>query len=220
MRKFRLDKEDLERDLEACCVEVVDQISPIHRQLAPDCFNNMGLFSDFGCRLDTGISGTDKIYSGATCVVDFCAHAHHDNSNMVGGCTAIVTLTKPENRDCQAVADEQLHCLPLFRPADLIPESVDGLDILAHVKKETADGGHMGGVAFSLPHGSLLLEVAKHELHATTAVRNPDRQNPTRIGLVFYQHINLHLPNHGQEAVIVGDKKAEMVERRVYTVCW
>ena len=28
-----------------------------------------------------------------------------------------------------------------------------------------------GKVAFSLPHGSLVLEVARHEVHATTAVR-------------------------------------------------
>ena len=66
-----------------------------------------------------------------------------------------------------------------------------------------------GGVAFSLPHGSLLLEVAKHELHATTALIQPDRCNPTRIGLVYYQHVNLHLPGHGAEAVLAGDSRAE-----------
>ncbi len=29
-----------------------------------------------------------------TCMLDFCAHVHKDDNNMVGGCTAIVTLTK------------------------------------------------------------------------------------------------------------------------------
>jgi hypothetical protein len=45
--------------------------------------------------------------------------------------------------------------------------------------------------------------VAKHELHATTALRNPDRTNPCRIGLVFYQHRGLHYPHHGAEVFIV-----------------
>ncbi|RXG70840.1 Methylcytosine dioxygenase TET3 [Armadillidium vulgare] len=55
----------------------------------------------------------------------------------------------------------------------------------------------IGGVSIALSHRSVLFEYAKHELHATTALKVPDRRDPKRVSLIFYHHKSLIYRNHG-----------------------
>ena len=70
-----------------------------------------------------------------------------------------------------------------------------------------------GGLALRLTHGSLLFEVARRELHATTALKKPNRLSPTRLACVFYQHRNLNFASHGKE---IHDERARHRNLRDY----
>jgi hypothetical protein len=138
-----------EEELEEVCHQLAEQVAPLHRLLAPDSFNNMTLFEEAAvdCRLGRQ---PGRPYSGITTVVDFCAHSHRDTTNMVGGCTAILTLTKPENRNggtgpSSSPEDEQFHTLPMYVPdlgeAELSEaEGADGITILDRFHKKVVLG--------------------------------------------------------------------------------
>ena len=267
VHKFKLTEESAEGDLASICEELTNTVSPAYKVMAPDSFNNMELFDSVAADCRVGAPG-NRIFSGVTCVCDFCAHSHKDTNNMIGGATAVVTLLRPEDREVDQLEDQQFHVLPLYVPDSLNEEleteasstglvtldkftrtiairktkksnckrgrmnaerkrmldglgkdsskrkggddiplldglgndsdgsfnssfgssgsnssfdssasdidgMLEGMKIMTHESDclEAFDDQDIGGVAFALTHGSILVECAKQELHATTALR-------------------------------------------------
>jgi hypothetical protein len=179
IEKFKIMKgapKQIQSDIEETLQNIATLVSPLLFSVAPDTYRNMVSFETVAgdCRIGRPMCG--KPFSGVTVVSDFSAHPHCDKNNMNGGCTAVVTLIKPEHRGRSLIADdEQFHLLHNY-----------GIE-----------GNIESGLGIALSHGSVIFECSKKEVHATTALVQPNRCRPTRIGLVYYQHKLLNEPCHG-----------------------
>ena len=85
----------------------------------------------------------------------------------------------------------QYHILPCYKLESGTEEDV--------YEKSLGDPEHLhDGIGVDLDNGSLVIEMAHKEWHASSRVERPDEKNPSRISVVFFQHNGLHLANHGR----------------------
>ncbi|ERE87830.1 methylcytosine dioxygenase TET1 [Cricetulus griseus] len=306
----------MEKKIEGILNKVADTLAPIYKQMAPVAYQNQVKYEDVAadCRLGTK---KGRPFSGVTCCMDFCAHSHKDNHNMINGSTVVQTTLKNYSSACSTPhpvkaesadlcppkpsyletatcmynsaasggfpetssivhctvpsgthggAYENGECAGIERPGKVAPlphTSLPIADSLVDAEPVTSPSEHpqlpflscprelehcaadeplsddlssdeiiitqteflsdseeiyydpcFGGVAIALTHGSVLIEYARGELHATTPLTIPNRSYPIRTSLVLYQHKNMNVPNHGFDLCRIKCKPRDLRKKK------
>ncbi|NXT61577.1 TET2 dioxygenase, partial [Chaetops frenatus] len=176
-----------------------------------------GHFMEIASRLKSNLSNPSMDYASMSKTGEHhhmqppphVPHDYHSAPSMFSGPPNSLHLQNKDNEIISHAVNGLSNMLPGQNHDRTTPQGgLDKTDVLNPEKAEDPDevwsdseqnflDPEIGGVAVAPSHGSILIECAKRELHATTPLKNPNRNHPTRISLVFYQHKSMNEPKHG-----------------------
>ncbi|XP_068259899.1 methylcytosine dioxygenase TET2 [Nyctibius grandis] len=176
-----------------------------------------GHFMEVASRLKSNLSNPSMDYASMSKTSEHLhvqppphlAHDYHSAASMFSGPPNSLHLQNKDSEMISHAVNGLSNMLPGQNHDRTTPQGgLDKTDVLNPEKAEDPDevwsdseqsflDSEIGGVAVAPSHGSILIECAKRELHATTPLKNPNRNHPTRISLVFYQHKSMNEPKHG-----------------------
>lgn len=120
-------------------------------------------------------------------------------STCGGRSAKLAKLANDSGLSCFSTGDRPIFKYPANEKNPNCPQSRSFIYEFDSDNEDCFFDDQVGGVGIYLENGSVLLECARHEVHATTPLTKPNRLQPSRVSLVFYQHKNLDKPHHGKE---------------------